>query len=133
MARDGVFFKALAMVHPKWHTPVTCILAQGAWTIILTLSGTYEALYTYVVVIVFFFHAAIGIAVFVPRARKPDWPRPYRVSGYPLVPAVFVLTSLAFVLNSLIERPIESLFGFIILLLGVPAFIYWRRAAARPS
>ena len=127
------FFKSLAVVHPKWHTPVACILAQGAWTIILTLSGTYEALYTYVVVIVFFFHAAIGIAVFVLRARKPDWPRPYRVSGYPLVPAVFILTSLAFVLNSLIERPIESLFGFIILLLGIPAFIYWRRAAARPS
>ncbi|MBK5257633.1 MAG: amino acid permease [Vicinamibacteria bacterium] len=133
MARDGVFFKSLAVVHPKWHTPVACILAQGAWTIILTLSGTYEALYTYVVVIVFLFHTAIGIAVFVLRAKKPDWPRPYRVSGYPWVPAVFVLTSLAFVLNSLIERPVESLFGFVILLLGIPAFIYWRRTAAKPS
>ncbi len=133
MARDGVFFKSLAVVHPKWRTPVACILAQGAWTILLTLSGTYEALYTYTTVIVFLFHTAIGIAVFVLRARKPDWPRPYRVSGYPLVPAVFILTSLAFVVNSLIERPIESLFGFIILLLGIPAFIYWRRTAAKPS
>lgn len=133
MARDGVFFKALAEVHPKWRTPVACILAQGAWTVLLTISGTYEALYTYVVVILFLFHAAVGVAVFVLRAKKPEWPRPYRVTGYPLVPAVFVLTSLAFVFNSLIERPVESMFGFVILLLGIPAFIYWKRASARAS
>ena len=128
MARDGVFFKSMAVVHPTWRTPVACILAQGAWTILLTISGTYEALYTYVVVVLFLFHAAIGVAVFVLRARRPDWPRPYRVTGYPFVPAVFVLTSLAFVVNALFERPTESLFGFGILLLGVPAFAYWRRA-----
>jgi len=133
MARDGVFFKALAVVHPKWHTPAACILAQGVWTVLLTLSGTYEALYTYVVVILFLFHAATGLAVFVLRFKKPDWPRPYRVTGYPLVPLVFVLTSLAFVLNSLIERPVESLFGFGILLLGLPAYAYWRRTAASAS
>jgi APA family basic amino acid/polyamine antiporter len=133
MARDGVFFKSLAVVHPKWRTPAACILAQGAWTVLLTISGTYEALYTYVVVVLFLFHAATGIAVFVLRVRKPDWPRPYKVTGYPLVPAAFVLTSLAFVVNSLIERPTESLFGFGILLLGLPAYAYWRRTAAPAS
>lgn len=130
MARDGVFFKSLAMVHPKWRTPVACILAQGVWTVILTVSGTYEALYTYVIVVLFLFHAATGIAVFVLRFKKPDWPRPYRVSGYPVVPAIFVLTSLAFVFNALMERPTEALFGFGILLLGVPAYLYWKRTAA---
>ena len=85
------------------------------------------------IVIAFLFHAAIGAAVFVLRARKPDWPRPYRVTGYPVVPAVFIFTSLAFVLNSLIERPIESLLGFGILLLGLPAYAYWRRTAAKSS
>ena len=129
MARDGVFFKSLAVVHPKWHTPAACILAQGVWTIILTVSGTYEALYTYVIVVLFLFHAATGIAVFVLRVKKPDWPRPYRVSGYPIVPAIFVLTSLAFVFNALMERPTEALFGFGILLLGVPAYLYWKRTA----
>lgn len=129
MARDGVFFKSLAKVHPKWRTPVACILAQGVWTIILTVSGTYEALYTYVIVVLFLFHAATGIAVFVLRVKKPDWPRPYRVSGYPIVPAIFVLTSLAFVFNALKERPTEALFGFGILLLGVPAYLYWKRTA----
>ncbi len=129
MARDGVFFKSLAEVHPKWRTPVACILAQGVWTIILTVSGTYEALYTYVIVVLFLFHAATGIAVFVLRVKKPDWPRPYRVTGYPVVPAIFVLSSLAFVFNALLERPTEALFGFGILLLGVPAYLYWKRTA----
>ncbi len=129
MARDGVFFKSLAEVHPKWRTPVACILAQGVWTIILTVSGTYEALYTYVIVVLFLFHAATGIAVFVLRVKKPDWPRPYRVTGYPVVPAIFVLTSLAFVFNALMARPTEALFGFGILLLGIPAYLYWKRTA----
>ena len=129
MARDGVFFKSLAEVHPKWRTPVACILAQGAWTVVLTISGTYEAIYTYVVVVLFLFHAATGAAVFVLRARKPEWPRPYRVTGYPFVPALFILASLAFVLNSLMERPVESLLGFGIMLLGIPAYLYWRRAS----
>lgn len=133
MARDGVFFKSLAVVHPKWRTPAACILAQGVWTVILTVSGTYEALYTYVVVVLFLFHAATGLAVFVLRAKRPEWPRPYRVSGYPIVPAVFVLTSLAFVWNSLIERPTESLFGFGIMLLGLPAYAYWKRTAVSPQ
>ncbi len=130
MAQDGLFFKSLAVIHPKWRTPVACILAQGVWTIILTLSGTYEALYTYVVVILFLFHAAVGVAVFVLRVQKPDWSRPYRVPGYPIVPAIFVLTCLAFVLNALIERPTESFFGVIILLMGIPAYLYWKRTAA---
>jgi APA family basic amino acid/polyamine antiporter len=127
MAQDGVFFKSLAVIHPKWRTPVACILAQGAWTALLTVSGTYEALYTYVIVVLFLFHAATGMAVFVLRVKKPDWPRPYRVTGYPVVPAVFILTSLGFVLNALFERPTEALFGFFILLLGIPAFLYWKR------
>jgi APA family basic amino acid/polyamine antiporter len=129
MARDGVFFKSLGVVHPKWRTPAACILAQGVWTVVLTVSGTYEALYTYVIVVLFLFHAATGLAVFVLRAKRPEWPRPYRVSGYPIVPAIFVLTSLAFVGNSLLERPTESLFGFGIMLLGLPAYAYWKRTA----
>lgn len=133
MARDGVFFKSLGVVHPKWRTPAACILAQGAWTVILTVSGTYEALYTYVIVVLFLFHAATGLAVFVLRAKRPEWPRPYRVSGYPIVPAIFVLTALAFVGNSLLERPTESLFGFGIMLLGVPAYAYWKRTATPSS
>jgi APA family basic amino acid/polyamine antiporter len=129
MAQDGVFFRALAEVHPTFRTPAACILAQGAWTIVLACSGTYEALYTYVIVILFLFHALIGIGLFTLRARRPEWERPYRVHGYPWVPAIFVIVSLAFVANALVTRPVEAALGFGIAALGVPAYYFWKRTA----
>jgi APA family basic amino acid/polyamine antiporter len=106
------------------------IVAQGVWAITLTFSGTYEQLYTYVVFAVFLFHAATGTAVFVLRRTRPDAPRPYRVWGYPVVPVVFILTSMAFVANTLFERPMESLWGVGMLVLGLPAYFFWRRQNA---
>jgi len=128
MAQDGVFFPALAKVHPRYRTPSACILAQGSWAALLTFSGTYEQLYTYVTFVIVLFHAATGAAVFVLRRTRPDAPRPYRVWGYPLVPAVFILPSLALVANTLAERPREALFGVVILVLGLPAYAWWRRS-----
>ena len=129
MAEDGVFFPALAKVHPRYRTPSASILAQGMWASLLTFSGTYEQLYTYVTFVIVLFHAATGAAVFVLRRTRPDAPRPYRVRGYPLVPAVFILPSLALVANTLAERPKESLFGVGILALGLPAYAWWRRGS----
>lgn len=127
MAQDGVFFRSLARIHPRYRTPAMSILAQGAWAVALTFSGTYEQLYTYVVFAVFLFHAATGAAVFVLRRTRPDAPRPYRTWGYPVVPLVFILTALAFVANTLLERPVESLGGLGLLALGLPAYFFWRR------
>jgi APA family basic amino acid/polyamine antiporter len=130
MAQDGVFFRSLARIHPRYRTPAMSIVAQGVWAITLTFSGTYEQLYTYVVFAVFLFHAATGTAVFVLRRSRPDAPRPYRVWGYPVVPVVFILTSMAFVANTLFERPMESLWGVGMLVLGLPAYFFWRRQNA---
>ena len=130
MAQDGVFFRSLARIHPRYRTPAMSIVAQGVWAITLTFSGTYEQLYTYVVFAVFLFHAATGTAVFVLRRTRPDAPRPYRVWGYPAVPVVFILTSMAFVANTLFERPMESLWGVGMLVLGLPAYFFWRRQNA---
>jgi APA family basic amino acid/polyamine antiporter len=130
MAQDGVFFRSLARIHPRYRTPAMSIVAQGVWAITLTFSGTYEQLYTYVVFAVFLFHAATGTAVFVLRRTRPDAPRPYRVWGYPIVPVVFILTSMAFVANTLFERPMESLWGVGMLVLGLPAYFFWRRQNA---
>jgi APA family basic amino acid/polyamine antiporter len=127
MAQDGVFFRSLAEVHPVYRTPVASILAQGAWTVVLTLSGTFEQLYTYVVFAVFLFHAATAAAVFVLRRTRADAPRPYRVWGYPVVPAAFILVCLAFVLNTLREKPEESAWGLGLIALGIPAYGWWRR------
>jgi APA family basic amino acid/polyamine antiporter len=127
MAQDGVFFPALARIHPRYQTPTACILAQGLWSILLTFSGSYEQLYTYVVFAVVLFHAATGAAVLVLRRTRPDAPRPYRTWGYPVVPIVFVLASLALVGNTLVEKPKESLIGLFLVALGLPAYRYWSR------
>jgi basic amino acid/polyamine antiporter, APA family len=134
MARDGVFFRSLAAVHPRFHTPGRSLLAQSGWALVLTVSGTYEQLYTYVVFAAVVFHVATGAAVFVLRKKRPDAPRPYRVWGYPWVPALFIAASCVLVGNTLWEKPVESLWGLGLVALGLPAYAWWRRRATeRPS
>ena len=128
MAQDGLFFQALGKVHPVHLTPGACLIAQAAWSILLMFTGSYEQLGTYVIFAVFLFHAGTGAAIFVLRRTRPDWPRPYRAWGYPWTPAIFILTSLAFVFNTLWERPFESMLGLGVVALGVPAYAWWRRA-----
>ena len=129
MAQDGLFLPSLAKIHPRYKTPAACILAQGVWSVLLTFSGSYEQLYTYVVFAVVLFHALTGAAVFVLRRTRPEAERPYRTWGYPVVPVVFVVSCAALVVNTLLEKPTESLIGLGILALGVPAYLYWRRTA----
>jgi APA family basic amino acid/polyamine antiporter len=129
MAADGVFFRALAEVHPRWRTPVRSLWAQSAVAVVLTVSGTYDQLYTYVVFIAVLFHVAAGLALFVLRWTRPDVPRPYRVWGYPIVPIVFLASSMVLLVNTLVQRPVQSLLGLFLLVLGVPAYVYWRRRA----
>jgi APA family basic amino acid/polyamine antiporter len=126
MARDGLFFRAAAKVHPVHHTPHVAIIAVTAWAAVLALSGSYEQLFTYVMFASILFSVAGGLAVFVLRVKQPAVPRPYRALGYPIVPALFVLGSLAFVINTLMERPMESLIGLGLVALGVPVYLYWR-------
>jgi APA family basic amino acid/polyamine antiporter len=133
MAEDGVFFRGLAAVGPRFRTPGRSLWAQGVWSSLLALSGTYDQLYTYAIFVGVVFHVATGAAVFVFRRRIPDAPRAYRVWGYPVVPALFIFASLALVANTLVERPVESLLGLALLALGLPAYAYWRRAAAGPK
>lgn len=135
MARDGVFFRALARVHPRYRTPGRSLWAQSLWAAVLAASGNYEQIYTYVVFAAVLFHAATGGAVFVLRRKLPDAPRPYRVWGYPVVPLLFIGASVILVANTLWEKPVESLTGLGFLVLGLPAFYWWRRRnrAAGPS
>lgn len=129
MARDGVFFRSLAAVHPRFKTPGRSLWAQSGWAVLLTVSGTYEQLYTYVVFAAIVFHVAAGAAVFVLRKKHPGAPRPYRVWGYPWVPALFIAATLILVANTLWEKPAESLWGLGLVALGLPAYAWWRRRA----
>jgi APA family basic amino acid/polyamine antiporter len=127
MSRDGVFFRGLAAVHPRFHTPGRSLWAQSLWAVVLTVSGTYEQIYTYVIFGGLLFHAATAGAVFVLRRKYPDVERPYRVFGYPWVPLIFILASVLLIGNTLLEKPIESLIGLIFIAAGVPAYLWWRR------
>jgi APA family basic amino acid/polyamine antiporter len=127
MARDGVFFRGLAAVHPRHHTPGRSLWAQSLWAVLLTLSGTYEQIYTYVIFAALLFHVATAAAVIVLRRRRPDVERPYRVFGYPWVPLLFILASVVLVGNTFAEKPVESLLGLAFLAAGIPAYLWWRR------
>lgn len=130
MARDGVFFRALGDVHPRFGTPAVAIAVGGAWAALLTLWGSFEQLLTYVVFASWLFAALAAASVFVLRRRRPDAPRPFRVPGYPLTPAVFIIAAGAIVANTVVARPVQAFAGIGIVLLGTPAYLFWRRRAA---
>jgi basic amino acid/polyamine antiporter, APA family len=131
MAADGVFFPALARVDSRWKVPLRSLWAQSAWACLLALSGTYEQVYTYVVFAGVLFHAATAAAVFVLRRRSPELARPYRTWGYPVVPGLFILGCALLTGNTLVERPVESLAGLGLLVLGLPAYAIFRARARR--
>jgi APA family basic amino acid/polyamine antiporter len=126
MASDGLFFKAAAAVHPRFRTPHVAIAITCAWAALLTLTGTYEQLFTWVTFASVAFGVLGGLAIFRLRTLKPNVPRPYRTWGYPVVPALFVAGLGVLVVNTVVEKPAESLIGVILVALGLPAYAYWR-------
>jgi APA family basic amino acid/polyamine antiporter len=126
MARDGVFFQRLAIVHPRFGTPAFAISAIALWAIVLAVSGTFEQLLTYVVFTGWIFYALGALSVFVYRRRQPDAYRPFRVPGYPVTPILFVASAAALVLNTMFTQPGRAAAGLCVVLLGTPAFFAWR-------
>ena len=133
LAKDGLFPRAFGRVHPRFRTPSFAIAVQAVWTALLCFSGRYDQLYTYSIFAVILAYAGTGVALFLFRRRRPDLPRPYRCSGYPVVPIVFVVTSLALAANTIREQPRETLTGVGILLLGLPVYLWMRRRLASAS
>lgn len=127
MAQDGLFFKRMAEVHPKWRTPAFSLIGQAIWAGVLTFSGRYDQLYTFVMFMMVFSYTLTVIGMFILRWKRPDISRPYRCTGYPWIPGIYILISGAWTLNTIITRPKESLIGIGIVMLGVPAYLYWKR------
>ncbi|HEV8038157.1 MAG TPA: amino acid permease [Bryobacteraceae bacterium] len=127
MARDGLFFRRVAFVHPQHRTPSVSILALSAWGALLVLSGRYSQLYTYVIFASVILYGMATAAVIVLRFKRPDMPRPYRTLGYPVVPVVFVLAIACLVVSTLLKSPRESLMGVGLVALGLPFYFFWKK------
>lgn len=130
MAKDDLFFQAAGRVHPVFKTPANSIVLQGVWSAVLVLSGTFGQLLTYTTVAMLAFSVLTGTAVLVLRKTQPSLARPFRVPGYPWLPAVFVVSYILILANILCSRPLEALAGIGIVLLGVPAYLFWSRKRA---
>jgi len=131
MARDGVFFKRMAIIHPKWRTPAFSLVGQGLWAAVLTLTGHYDQLYTYVMLGMVLSYELTVIGMFWLRWRRPEIPRPYRCTGYPWLPGIYVLIGAAWILNTIWKRPLEAFWSIAIVLIGVPFYLFWKRSTRK--
>lgn len=132
MSQDGLFFKKLALVHPRFRTPINAILVQSSWAVVLLLFwGTFEDLITYVVFMDWIFFGLTATGIFIFRRKLRDHPRPYRTLGYPVVPLIFISITFLFVLNSLISKPLHAWAGLILMALAFPVFSTFKKRRDR--
>ncbi len=127
MAREGMFFRSAAFIHPKFNTPSKAFVIQAIWASLLVLSGSFDQLTDMLVFASFIFYGATALAVFILRIKEPNTPRPYKAWGYPVVPALFIVFCIALISITLIGKPREALLGLGLMLTGVPFYWYWAR------
>jgi amino acid transporter len=128
MARDGVFFHFAERIHPCFRTPSGALIFLGSIAALLTLSGTYEELYSLFVFAVWIFFALTAIALLRLRKKEPNLFRPYRAWGYPWTPLIFLIAAVALTVNLWMVRPVRSSLGLAVILGGIPFFHYWRKS-----
>jgi APA family basic amino acid/polyamine antiporter len=131
MARDGLFFARFAALHPRSRAPVTAIAAQGAWAIVLLLSGSYGQLLDWVTFADWIFFGAIAATLFVYRHRAAS--PGYMVPAFPWTPLLFIAASLYVVTGAVISNPWNALRGALLLVAGVPVFLFWSRRRGRAA
>jgi APA family basic amino acid/polyamine antiporter len=133
MAKDGLFFRMLADVHPRYGTPAVSIVAGTLWAMVLAVSGTFEQLLTYVVFVGWIFYALGAACVFVLRRTRPEAVRPFRVPGYPWIPLLFIVAAASLVANTIATQPGRAAIGIAVVLLGLPVYFVWRGGDIRRS
>jgi len=126
MAKERLFFPGIAKLNHA-NVPSNSLLWQGIWASILVLSGTFDQLTDMIIFAVFIFYGATTLGVFVLRRKMPDAPRPYKVWGYPVVPAIFILFCIGLIFNTVIARPREAAIGMTLILSGIPVYLYLKR------
>lgn len=125
MAKDNLFFKSAANVHPRFKTPYTSLLMQGLWSCLLVLSGTFDQLTDMLIFASFIFYGAGALGVFVLRKKMKDSHRPFKAIGYPIVPAIFILFCATLVVVTIIQNPRDAGIGLLLILIGIPFFRNW--------
>ncbi len=130
-ARDGLFFRRFAEIQPRYQTPGFSIVAQGAWAIVLVVTGSYETLVDYAMFALWLSYGLMVAGVIVLRRTQPDLPRPYRMWGYPVTPVLFLAITAWFLINMLRTRPIPSLAGLLLIATGIPVYFVWARREPR--
>ena len=129
MAKDGLFFRSVAKLHPTYKTPAVSLMVQMVWTCVLCVSGSYGQLLDYIVFAVLVFYILTIAGLFVLRRRLPNAERPYRAIGYPVLPAVYIVMALFIDVVLLRYKPQFTWPGLIIVLLGIPVYFAWSRRA----
>jgi APA family basic amino acid/polyamine antiporter len=129
MAIEGKFFKKVATLN-KHAVPANSLLFQCIWACILVLSGTFDQLTDMIIFAVFVFYGATALGVFILRKKMPDAPRPYKVWGYPVVPAIVIIISAALFINTIITQPREAVIGLVLMLTGVPMWYWFNRKSS---
>ncbi|HTR67667.1 MAG TPA: amino acid permease [Terriglobales bacterium] len=133
MAKDGLFFKSIAKLHPNYKTPVASLMVQMVWTCVLCVSGSYGQLLDYIIFAVLVFYILTIFGLFVLRRTHPTAERPYRAVGYPVLPAIYIVMALFIDVVLLRYKPQYTWPGLIIVLLGIPVYFLWSRRSAVPS
>ena len=122
MAEEGLFFRAFGIISPCFRAPIFAIVAQGLWAACLTLLGTFQELFTYVIFTAWIFYGLAVAAVIVLRIRQPQLDRPFRVPGYPWLPALFTIAALGIALSAIASSPLHAVFGIGLILTGLPVY-----------
>ena len=132
MAREKLFFRGIGKINNA-NVPSNSLLWQGIWASVLVLSGTFDQLTDMIIFAVFIFYGATTLGVFILRRRMPDVPRPYKVWGYPVVPAIFILFCIGLFFNTIITRPREAAIGMILIFSGIPVYFFLKRKYSKPD
>ena len=133
MSRDGLFFKSVGKLHPKFKTPVAGLLVQAVWATFLCVSGSYSQLLDYIIFAVLLFYILTIAGLFVLRFKRPDAPRPYKALGYPFLPGLYIVLAGWICIVLLRYKPQYTWPGLVLVLLGIPVYLFWSRRSARPS